>query len=153
MLTDLLLSTQGISFVLTFSLCLWDLGFLKVSCQQRLGQRPLIPQPFPGPHLVEQWVHISTSLSLVTWVLTQVLVYFDISGQMQFHLAFRFPNFIPGCSDNVSAFLPCYHILLASYPYMIPFTCLNLMRSSLFIHTDHLLFLPNFSFIRVVGHH
>lgn len=125
------------------------------SCSQRLRQRrPFIPESFPGPHLAEQWDHIFPSLSLVTYVLIQaLLVYFDISGQMQFHLAFRFSNFIPGCSDNASAFLPCYHTLLGLYPCTIPFTCLSLMRSSLFIHTGHSLFLSNFIFIRIVGHH
>lgn len=29
-----------------------------------------------------------------------------VFDQIQFHLDFSFPNFIPGCSDNVSVFLP-----------------------------------------------
>jgi len=83
---------------------------------------------------------------MILWfcvLIDAVLVVFDIHSQIQFQLGLSFPNFITGCLDKVSAFLPflCFHPLYAS------FLCLNLAGSSLFIHTDLLAFLPDFVFV------
>lgn len=73
------------------------------------------------PLVVQQWAHIFHGLPLVTSVLTEaLLVIFDVPDQTQFHLDFRFPNFIPGCSHDFSAFLPRLPVL-ASIPCTLPF--------------------------------
>lgn len=51
----------------------------------------------------------------VAYVLIEAhLVVFGIPSQIQFQLGFSFINFNPGCSDNISVFLPVTH------PYFHP---------------------------------
>lgn len=63
--------------------------------------------PGPLPHSA-----VDPGLPFVTCLLTEALLdAFDIPGWIQSHLSFSFPNFISGCLDNVSIFLPVLDLL------------------------------------------
>jgi len=71
-------------------------------------------------HFLPERAHISPSLPFIADVpIEAFLVLLMYLSRFNSDRAFSFPNLIPGCSDNVSVFLPGY---LASTLCRLPFS-------------------------------
>lgn len=118
---DLILFHQEYVFLAPeFPPVLWDHGFLKAGFAgkdwwkkgiQYLGLSTLLCNQVSC--FIELWAHSFPRLSFVTSVIVEdLLVVFDIPGQIQFSLDCSFPNFIPVCLGNPTlilsfGFSPC----------------------------------------------